>query len=194
VKKILSFILILFLFILFFPSCKGGFNVDPRELSITMTDEFIKGNTLKKILVFNDQNENINISWYLDNPEPLSSIRPNRTAIPELSWIDLEPKWQIILPKGNAAFFIYLDIPKNKFNQDQNWEVWITFKLEEKQFINIEHAVRLYIDTPEKSNDIISGATTEEKTPIMLNELLLLIIILSILVIVIILFRKNKSK
>ena len=193
-KKILSFTLIFFFFILFFPSCKGSFNVDPRELSITMTDEFIKGNTSKKIIVFNEQNENINITWYLDNPEPASSIRPNKTIIPNLSWIDVEPKWQIIPPNSNKAFFIVLNIPKNELNLKQNWEVWITFKSEEKQFINIEHAVRLYIDTPEKLDDIISGVTTEEKTPILLNELLLIIIILSIVIVAIIFFRKNKSK
>lgn len=138
-------------FFLFFTSisvCKGTFSVSPRELSITMIDKFVVGNTSGAITVGNEEDVSINISWYIDHPEPIDSIRPNRTKIPDLSWIDVEPKWQIISPNGIAKFYVYLNVPEDQEYLDQHWESWITFRQEKKSFINLEAAVRLYIDTP----------------------------------------------
>ena len=149
IKKILVVFLILFLFPAFSNTCTASFNVNPRELSITMTNDFLNGNTSKKITITNTDNQkSINISWYLSHPEPISYIRPNKTTIPNLSWIDLEPKWQIIPPNSNAVFYIHFNIPEILENLNKSWESWITFKAETTGFINIEHAVRLYIDTP----------------------------------------------
>ncbi|KYK27976.1 hypothetical protein AYK20_07610 [Thermoplasmatales archaeon SG8-52-1] len=146
-KKRLLLLLIFILFLVCFPVCKGNFNVFPLELSITMSNEFIKGNTSKRVLITNNIEKSINISWYLDNPT-LDLIRENKTIIPYLDWISIEPKWQVIQPYENTFFYIYLDIPDSPQNYNQHWEVWPTFKNEETQFFNLEHSVRLYIDTP----------------------------------------------
>lgn len=152
-KKILGLSSLLFLLLLVcFPICKANFDLQPRELFVTMNDEFIQGNTSKSVRIINPNDENINISWYIDHPT-LDLIRENRTKIPSLSWISLEPQWQIIPPKSNAIFYIYLDIPKQQKNLNQHWEIWPVFKQEESQFFNWEHTVRLYIDTPNKLPD-----------------------------------------
>ena len=145
-----SYVILLFFSILliFTSNCKGNFNVQPRELSIKMEDEFIQGNTSKKIVVTNNIEKEINISWYLDNPTQ-DLIRENKTIIPSLSWIIIEPQWKIIPSNGSSIFYIYLDIPEEKDNYNQHWETWPVFKQEESQFFNWEHAIRLYIDTPE---------------------------------------------
>jgi hypothetical protein len=142
------------------PKCKGSFDVQPRELYITMDIEFIKGNTSEKLKVINSEDSEINVSWYLDNPSD-DLIRPNRTKIPDLSWVYLEPKSQIIEGNSNLDFFIHFNIPEDENHLDKHWEVWITFKEEESNFIKFEHAVRLHIDTPknlkeDNNNDLTS--------------------------------------
>jgi hypothetical protein len=112
-----------------------------------MTDEFIQGNTSKKVIVSNKIDESINISWYLDNPSQ-DLIRENKTLIPSLSWVNIEPEWKIIPPNGSHIFYIYLEIPQENKNLNKYWEVWPVFKQEETELFNWEHAIRLYIDTP----------------------------------------------
>lgn len=141
-------LLLFTILLLFLPICNANFNITPREISITMEDDFIQGNTSKKVIVTNNIEESINISWYLDHPTQ-DSIRENKTLIPSLSWISIFPLWKIIPPNGSTMFYIYLDIPKDKGNLNQNWEIWPVFKQEETQFFSWEHALRLYIDTPE---------------------------------------------
>lgn len=144
-----SYALLLFsILLLFSPICKANFSITPREISITMEHDFIQGNTSKKVIVTNNIEESINISWYMDHPTQ-DSIRENKTLIPSLSWVSIIPHWKIIPPNGSTMFYIYLDIPKDKENLNQHWEIWPVFKQEETQFFNWEHALRLYIDTPE---------------------------------------------
>lgn len=183
-KKILLSILIATLIFITHPKCKGSFDVEPRELFISMDKDFIKGNTSKIIKVINADENEINISWYLDNPSP-GSIRPNRTTIPNLSWIYLEPKWQNVSWKSNYDFFIYLNIPQDKKYINQHWEVWITFKEEGTSFIKLEHAVRLYIDTPGNLDE-------ENNIPIM--SVFVFIILISIVFLVIFYLYKKKKK
>jgi len=189
-----------FLLLLFCSStCQGNFGVQPRELSITMNDEFIQGNTLKSIKITNPNDYDINISWYLDHPSS-DLIRPNKTLIPDFSWIDLKPQWQIISANSNAIFDIFLNIPENEENLNHNWETWVTFKQEEKQFINIENAVRLYIDTPSEmttSNDQDSDSLSiriGDQIKIPLFNIGIVAVIILLLVICILFIKKKKSK
>ena len=187
-KKSFYLILIFIILLTCFSICKASFLVFPREISITMDNEFIKGNTSKRVLISNNIDEIINVSWYIDNPT-LDLIRENRTIIPFLSWVSIEPDWQVIQPNDNAYFYIYLDIPKEPQNLDQHWEVWPTFKEEETQTFNLEHTVRLYIDTPaEIKND--NGLN------IFSIEYLVIILILIIAVVTILFFigKKNYKK
>ena len=147
-KKSFVLLLIFSILLMFNSICKADFSVKPRELSIVMADEFIQGNTSKSLIVTNTIEESINISWYLDHPTQ-DLIRENKTLIPSLLWISIEPKWQIIKPGNDALFYIYLDIPEKTENLNKHWETWPVFKEEETEFFNWEHAIRLYIDTPE---------------------------------------------
>ena len=180
---------------MFTSNCKGNFSVTPIEQSIKMNDEFIQGNTTKKIIISNNIEDSINISWYVDNPT-LDLIRENKTLIPSLSWISIEPRWKIIPPNSSSDFYIYLDIPQDKNNYNKHWETWLVFKQEKIQFFNWEHAVRLYIDTPEdypnndnKDNDLFSFFSE--------NSLILIIFVVIIISLVIIFYFvkfKNEKK
>ena len=184
-KKSFYLILIFIIFLISFPICKGSFLVFPRELSITMDNEFISGNSSKRVLISNNIDEVLNVSWYLDNPT-LDLIRENRTIIPFLSWINIEPKWQVIQPNEYAYFYIYLDIPNNPQNMNQHWEVWPTFKEDETQTFNLEHTVRLYIDTPAeiKNDDGLNIFSIE-------NLVIILIIIIAGVTILFFIRKKN---
>lgn len=138
---------------LLFPyTCQGTMDIEPRELLISMDTGFISGNTSKKILLTNNEESIVNFTWYLDDPDP-SLIRENRTVIPDLSWIDLKPKWGIVPPGESVSFYIYLKIPKNSNYIGEKWEVWATFRQNfSESMFNWEHAVRIYIDLPEENN------------------------------------------
>lgn len=190
-----SYAILLFsILLLFAPICNADFSISPREISITMEDDLIQGNTSKKVVVTNHFEESINISWYLDHPTQ-DSIRENKTLIPSLSWISIIPRWKIIPPNSSTMFYIYLDIPKDKENLNQHWEIWPVFKQEETQFINWEHALRLYIDTPE----IFSNEENEDQyLPSFIYENSIIIVIIAIIFIAVaislyILQTKNKK-
>lgn len=187
-KLVILILIILFIIMIQLPKSKGDFNVLPLELNITMTDKFINGNTSEKIIVKNTGESDINVSWYIDNPTQ-DSIRRNRTLIPDLNWVELEPKYQIINPNIDTEFYIHLNIPENKNYLNQHWEVWITFKQEESYFFNFEHAIRYYIDTP--TNLVNNNSSNPE---INISNYVLLIIIAALISIIIIGFRFYKKK
>lgn len=198
-KKTLMLVSIFLLLFFCSSTCQGNFGVQPRELSITMINEFIQGNTLKTIKIINNDDYDINISWYLDHPSS-DLIRPNKTLIPNFLWIDLIPQWQLIPPNSNAIFYIYLNIPEETENLNKHWETWIVFKQEEKQFFNIENALRLYIDTPteiitinDQDSDSFSIAIGDQIN-IQLFDIAMIAFIITLLIIGILVIKKNKSK
>lgn len=146
-RKILVLILTIFTFTLLSYSCNGGVSVSPPKIWITMDKEFINGNTSEIITLTNNNDFNVNLTWYIDYPDP-SLIGANRTAIPDISWIYLEPRWYDMPPGKSARFYIYLNIPENEKNINQSWEAWAVFQLGANGFVNQEYAVRVYIDTP----------------------------------------------
>lgn len=149
-KKIFPLILLSLLSLMFSTVCRADITVQPLELSITMDNEFMNGNTSKKITITNNNDYSSNISWYLEHPDPISWMRPNKTCIPSLSWVDLDPKWNIVQPDDSMSFYIYLDVPESEDHLEQNWETWVTFKEKYPEGISMqeEHAVRVYMDTP----------------------------------------------
>ena len=193
-KKIFQHIIILyFLFCLQTTICTANVRVTPPELSITMTEELIQGNTTKKITIINDHNTTINVSWYKEHPNPLEWIRPNRTCIPNISWIDVQPIWKNIPGNSNASFYIYLTIPDEQENYNQSWESWITFKLGQQGFAAYESAVRLYIDTPPYTNSNPNNQTDNSSSnPSSTNEALIGIFLITSFSILFII-RKRKQ-
>jgi len=189
-KKILTLASIFLLFSTFASICDGNFAVQPSEISIAMSDEFMQGNTSKKLTVINnDNNDDINITWYVENPDP-SMRRANRTNIANLSWIELEPEWFNIAPNGSADFYIHLGIPETAENINQSWEVWVTFKLTTTGLVNQESAIRVYIDTPKK----IANASQESKPGKVLDKnIIISFLLLTLFILVILLLYKKKK-
>lgn len=95
-KKTLALPISLSLLLFFSTLGNASITVQPLELSITMDKEFIHGNTSKKITITNNNDDSFNATWYIEHPDPISKIRPNRTCMPSLSWVDVEPKWFVI--------------------------------------------------------------------------------------------------
>ncbi len=144
----LLFLLVLFLFT---RSCQANTIVEPAELSVTLTDTFMQENTSANITILNDNNYTINVTWYLEHPNPHSLLRPNRTFIENLSWIHVTPTWQLIDSFEKASFSVSLVVPPRADLCDKHWESWVTFTPHSKQNNGVfsqEYAVRLYIDTP----------------------------------------------
>lgn len=192
-KKSYVIFLLFSILLILSSNCKGNFSVNPRELAIKMEDYFISGNSSKKIIVTNQIEESINVSWYLDNPSQ-DLIRENKTLIPSLTWINIEPEWINIPPNSSTFFYIYLEIPQDKDNYNQHWELWPVFKQEETEFFNWEHAVRLYIDTPETiQND---GKKDQKLFSIFSENILMIffIVIIFSVAIVSLLFVKIKNR
>lgn len=187
-KKIQIFIVIFFIMLLFPTVYAGDTSVSPTKVIISMQNgNFTNGNTSKKITVTNSLNSTYNVTWYIEHPKP-SSMAPNKTNIPDLSWVDVEPKWFEIPPKSKGTFYVYLDIPETQENCNKNWETWVTFKSVEQGFINYEYAVRIYIDTP-----LSVPASSEDKTNMPFLEIAILSIVIIVLMAVIIIFGKNKK-
>ena len=174
--------------------CSANVRVSPPELSITMIEEFIQGNTTKKITIFNDHNTTVNVSWYKEHPNPIEWMRPNRTCIPNISWIDVKPIWKNVSGNSNTSFYIYLEIPDEKANYNQSWESWITFKLGQQGFASYESAVRLYIDTPLYTS--INNSNQQDnssKDPSSTNEAVVAVFLITAFSVLLLLRKKKQS-
>ena len=196
IKKTLTIIALLLFPLIFSTITSADISVQPLEISINMDNDFINGNTSKKITITNNNDYNFNVTWYKEHPNPISYLRPNRTYIPELSWIDVEPKWIIIPPKEKGEFYIYLNIPNVDENLGQHWETWVTFKKGERtgSFINKEYAIRVYIDTPEKTtNNGISSITVEDQIKIPLQDVAIALIAIALITTLTAFFLKKKK-
>ena len=190
-KMLSTFIGLIFFTVIFTQVCSGNISVHPLEISIPMNEEFIWGNSSKKITIGNNGDQSVNVSWYLEHPNPISWIRPNKTCIPTLSWIDLDPKWRVVQPDDSLSFYIYLDIPESEEQLGQHWETWVTFKQElSGGMFNQEHAVRVYIDTPGEAaiSDIVGNQIRFSLLDIVITAVIaIILIILGILV-----YKKKK--
>ncbi|MCX6665868.1 MAG: hypothetical protein NT038_07425 [Euryarchaeota archaeon] len=141
-------------------SCRAiDISVQPAEVTITMTNAFSSENTITQVTVTNNNNQSINVTWYLEHPSPQSLIRPNRTYIENISWIHVSPPWCILSPYASAPFSLSLDIPERDELKDQHWETWVTFtphSVNGSSLFMQEYAVRVYIDTPQNTQPLLA--------------------------------------
>ena len=199
-KKTILLIFFILLLLFFSTNSIANLSVQPIEISIDMQDEFISGNTSKIIVVTSNYDCDCNVTWYKEHPDPIEWIRPNRTKIPNLSWIDVQPKWQIIPPGVHANFYIYTNVPKNEETISKNWETWITFKMGGQEHsagpFNREYAVRVYIDTPEsiENENALPGVSTEDQVVPSIHTAILIFIICIILLLLLVVLLNFKSK
>lgn len=202
-KKLQVFIIFFILFLSLASIAKAGFSAIPAELTITMQNNFCNGNTSKKISVTNNNPDELNITWYIEHPYE-TKIRPNKTFIPSLNWIDVNPKYIILSPGETSDFYIYLNIPEKKENLNQNWEVWVTFKKgyqdQAPSMFQQEIAIRTYIDTPStyseiNLNDGLYATTGSETNMLTTVELgISIILILSILIMALFIYNRRKKE
>ena len=197
-KKIWVLTIIFFLFLNYIPTVKGNFSVSPREISVKIDKGFQKMNKTSFITVQNPNNYSINITYYVDNPDPISWIRPNRTLIPDLSWIYIKPIYQVISPMSSEKFYINHNIPIKDENLNKNWEVWIVFKQEESGFLNFENVIRLLIDTPKQIDSKDSGKdflsiSKYNDDRLQFSNFIIFVLIIILALIVVLIFNKEKK-
>ena len=196
-KKTLAVSLLLLLPIFFSTFSNATMTVHPLELTITMDNEFVHGNTSKKITITNNNDYSFNVTWYLEHPTPISYLRPNRTFISDLSWIDVEPKWIVIPPASDRMFYIHLNIPENEELLDQHWEIWVTFQLDEHKtgggIFEYEYAIRVYIDTP-KTVAINNPLYTSNSDYYAIYYILIVATVITLLPLGILFYKKKMKK
>jgi len=134
---------------------KADVFVSPAEISISMEDDFIDGNTSKKITVTNRNSHNISVKAWMMHPDITEWMRPNRTFIENLSWITIEPSQAIVPSNTSADFYIHFNVPNETKNQtyDKHWEIWAALKMGDASGSNTAifgegYLVRVYVDAP----------------------------------------------
>ena len=173
-----------------------------------MENKLIQGNTSQKITITNNNDYSFNVTWYTTNPNPADWIRPNRTFIPDLSWVDVEPKYIVISAEDKGVFYIHLNLPEIEEIIDKKWEIWVVFKPGIQQqgngFFSYEHAVRVYIDTPSElnidnnidkpgNNDEITSAVVDDNSLFPALNISLVIVFFIVLIVGFILYKKKKQ-
>jgi len=192
VKKLtILFLAILVLFPSFSIVSKGGFEIWPGKLTITMNEWYDKWVETKynKIQVTNPYSYGINVSIKLDHPST-EVISEGYSYIPDLFWIKIEPKIIYLPPYSSNTFEVIIEVPKDEqpkhFNE--KWETWAI--LDSNLYpgghggmnFKLELAVKLFINTPKVE------AARSQYFPIVL------FLFFSFFVIFIILFYVKKRK
>lgn len=137
------------------PTGQANVVISPTEIYITMTDEYIVGNTSKKITVTNHNSHNVSVNVWMKHPDPVDWMRSGRTFMEDLQWITIYPSKLIITPNNVADFYIHFSIPNETKNQtyDKHWESWAALKIEDtsensSSSFKEGYLVRIYVDTP----------------------------------------------
>jgi hypothetical protein len=187
---IIGAILLTLIFLTAFTVNSVGVTVQPAEVYIKMTGNYISGNTTKKIIVTNVENHNVSVLAYIEKPYP-DYIRPNRIPLQNLSWINIVPFQYTLQPNTSKTFYLYLTIPEKFYETllDKQWEVWATFREEasnstSNSFVK-EYSVRIYIDTPKY---LVSSTSLRALTFIYL----ILFAAIAIFFLLIMVHRKNR--
>lgn len=190
--------LILLLLLALSPISKANVIVSPAEISLTMIDTYIEGNTSKKITVKNHYYHNISVSAWMMHPDITEWMRPNRTFIENLSWITIEPPQLIISSNSNAYLYIYFNIPNETKNQtyDKHWEIWAALKINDasensSSSLKEGYLVRIYVDTPMQPTTEQDGALSLQEQ--LMYSTLIAVIIALVLTIIIYLYRGKKK-
>jgi len=186
------------LFLLFSSSSiisKADVFVSPAEISIAIEDDFIDGNTSKKITVTNRHSHNISVKAWMMHPDITEWMRQNRTFIENLSWITIEPSQRVIPANSSAKFYIHLAIPNETKNQtyDKHWESWAAIKVDSasgnsSSSFKKGYLVRVYVDAPPMPEE--PSSFPEQ----LLYDTLLAIGVAVILTILFFFFRERKKR
>jgi len=193
VKKLtILFLAFLVVFSSFSVVTKGGIEIWPGKLTITMNEWFDKWIETKynKIQVSNPYSYGINVSVKLDNPST-EVISNEYFYIPDLSWIKIEPEIMYLPPNSSNTFEVIVEVPKDEQSKyfDQKWETWAIFTSDlypggqGGMNFQIELAVKLFINTPK-------GEAVESKY---LPILLFLFLSIFVVLIVFIYLKKRKN-
>jgi len=174
---------------------KADVFVSPAEISISIEDDFIDGNTSKKITVTNRYSHNISVKAWMIHPDITEWMRQNRTFIENLSWITIEPSQRVIPANSSAKFYIHLAIPNETKNQtyDKHWEIWAALKMGDASGSNTAifgegYLVRVYVDAPSMPEEPSSSLDQ------IFYDTLLAIGVALILTVIFFFFRERKKR
>jgi len=151
------FLAILILLSSFSIVAKGGFQIWPGKLTITMNEWYYDWVETKynKIHVTNPYSYGINVSVKINNPS-VEIISEGYTFIPDTSWIKIEPSVIYIPPHTSDSFEVVIVVPEDMQSKhfNEKWEAWAVFNLnlfpggQGGMNFKVELAVKLFINTP----------------------------------------------
>ena len=191
-KLIILFLAFLVVFSSFSVVTKGGIEIWPGKLTITMNEWFDKWVETKynKIQVSNPYSYGINVSVRLDNPST-EAISDEYFYIPDLSWIKIEPEIMYLPPNSSNTFEVIVEVPKDEQSKhfNEKWEIWAIFTSDlypggqGGMNFQVELAVKLFINTPK-------GEAVESKY---LPIVLFLFFSIFVILVVFIYLKKRKN-
>lgn len=153
-NKVIFFIITLLLILPIFSTCKANVVVSPTEIYFNIDDSYNEGNT-SKITITNSYSHDISARLWVEHPDIIEWMRPNRTLIENLSWFTIEPSQATIPSDSSADFYIYFNIPNEIKNQtyDEHWESWAAVKIDSasenaSSSFKQGYLVRIYVDAP----------------------------------------------
>jgi hypothetical protein len=157
-KLIILYLVFLILFLSFSIVVKGGIEIWPGKLTITMNEWFDKWVETKynKIQVTNPYSYSINVSVKLNHPSK-EVISERYFLIPDLSWIKIDPEIIYLPPKSSDKFEVIIEVPKDEQSKhfNEKWETWAIFTSDlypggqGGMNFQVELAVKLFINTPQ---------------------------------------------
>lgn len=156
-KLTILFLTFLVVFSSFSVVTKGGIEIWPGKLTITMNEWFDKWVETKynKIQVSNPYSYGINVSVKLSHPST-EAISDEYFYIPDLSWIKIEPELMYLPPNSSNTFEVIVEVPKDEQSKhfNEKWETWVIFTSDlypggqGGMNFQVELAVKLFINTP----------------------------------------------
>ena len=148
-KKSIIILVTFILFICFSTVSQAGVRVSPAELSMNIDDCTEDGHFSGRITI------NISVTASVKHPDIVEWMRADRTYIKNLSWISVEPSYQVISSGNSSYCYVNISIPK-KFVDDcvnQRWESWAAFKIGDptgatNSSLREGYLIRVYVNTP----------------------------------------------
>jgi hypothetical protein len=191
VKKIHIMLLTLFFFSIFFSSSvRGGLQVWPGKITISISEWSNKNEIKPQIQIKNPYSYGVNISLNIENANP-QELSTGYTNLPNLSWITAIPD-SIYLPANSTNYFeVNVNVPSSKqsVHFNERWETLVVISSDrisgshEGINVQVEITVKLFIITP--TGGIFFGIQ---------YIYILIVSVISIIIILLTLFFVKKKK
>ncbi len=136
---------------------RESISAEPAKLTIEMGDKYPEETVNYNIRVTNTYSYDVEVLAKVINPLGLTK---NYIKIPDLSWIDVNPKIINVPAYSSAEFEIIIKVPDEEkpFHYNESWEVWVLVtphvpsEVDDESSVGttfrIKYAIKVLISTP----------------------------------------------